>query len=143
MAWIGAVLNIVGAAAGVAGNAADGQASAAQRTFSRKVAEGNARMVGDQAAAREQQLRRESAQVLGAQRAAVAESGTGTGGSNGLIMAQDSALAELDALNTRYEGALLQRQYDNEARLLSAQKPDMSPVSWQFHRKRNAFYKGL
>lgn len=140
MAWIGAVLNIVGAVAGVAGNAADGQQSAAERTYSRMAAEGNSRTAGDQAAAREIQVRRESAQTLGAQRAAIAESGTGLGGSNGLITAQDSALAELDALNTRYEGALAMRQYDNEARLLSMQKPDFPlPISWQLKRWRRSF----
>ena len=122
MAWIGAVVSAVSAVAGVAGNAADGQASAAQRAFSSKAARENARAVGDQTAMREAAMRRESAQLLGAQRAAIAESGTGTGGSNGLIAAQDGALAELDALTERYEGRLKMAELDNQADLLGAEQ---------------------
>ena len=122
MAWAGAVLNIVSAVAGVAGGAADGQASAAERGFSAKAARENARMAGDQTALREAALRRQSAQTLGAQAAAIAESGTGSGGSNGLIAAQDAALAELDALTERYEGHVKMLDYDNQARLLGAEQ---------------------
>lgn len=122
MAWAGAVLNIVSAVAGVAGGAADGQASAAQRAFSSKAARDNARTVGDQSAMRHEAMRRESGQMLGAQRAAIAESGTGSGGSNGLIAAQDATLAELDALTERYEGRLKMTELDNQADLLGAEQ---------------------
>ena len=122
MAWAGAIMNIVGSAAGIAGGVADGQATAAQRGFSAQVARENARAVGDQSAARETALRRETGQMLGAQRAAIAESGTGLGGSNGLIAAQDSALAELDALTERYEGRLKMTEYDRQAELLGAEQ---------------------
>jgi hypothetical protein len=67
-------------------------------------------------------MRRESDQLLGAQRAAIAESGTGAGGSNGLIMAQDAALAELDGLTERYEGRLKMTELDNQADLLGAEQ---------------------
>jgi hypothetical protein len=123
MAWAGAVLNIVSAVAGVGGSVADGQASAAQRGYGALLARENSKMVGDQTAARELAVRRDAAQTLGEQRAAVAESGTGFGGSNGLIMAQDSALAELDALNTRYEGQLKMHEYDDQARMLGEEQP--------------------
>lgn len=122
MAWIGAIVSAVSSAAGMAGGVADGQASAAQRGFSSKVARENAKAVGDQTAMREAASRRESAQLLGAQRAAIAESGTGAGGSNGLIAAQDSVLAELDALTERYEGRLKMAELDNQADLLGAEQ---------------------
>ncbi|MDO9337916.1 MAG: hypothetical protein Q7T61_16085 [Caulobacter sp.] len=122
MAWIGSVLGVVNSVAGVAGGVADGQASAAQRAFSSKVARENARTVGDQSAMRQEAMRRESDQMLGAQRAAIAESGTGAGGSNGLIAAQDAALAELDRLTERYEGRLKMTEFDNQADLLGAEQ---------------------
>ena len=122
MAFAGPIMNIIGAAAGVAGGVADGQATRAQRAFSSQAARENAKAVGDQSAMREQAMRRESAQLLGAQRAAIAESGTGTGGSNGLIAAQDAALAELDAMTERYEGRLKMTVYDNQADLLGAEQ---------------------
>ncbi|HYE45721.1 MAG TPA: hypothetical protein VEA44_08095 [Caulobacter sp.] len=120
MAWVGSVLGIVSSVAGTAGGVADGQASAAQRAFGAKAARENARLAGDQSAMQEAALRRDNAQLLGAQRAAIAESGTGAGGSNGLIAAQDAALAELDALTARYEGRLKMTEYDNQATLLGA-----------------------
>lgn len=122
MAWIGSVLNVVGSVAGVAGSASDGQASAAQREYNHKLAMSNARITGDQSASRELGLRREARQTLGEQRAAVSESGTGEGGSNALLMAQDSALAELDALNLRYEGRLKMSEYDSQANMLSGEQ---------------------
>lgn len=136
MAWIGSVLNIAGAAMGMAGGVADGQATAADRTFQWQQAGENARVVAQQTGQRELAVRRDARQQLGAQAAAIAESGTGYGGSNRLIGEQDAVMAELDALNTRYEGALRVSELDNQQRLLSVQKPDMSPVSWQVHRKR-------
>lgn len=122
MAWAGAIMNVIGGVAGVAGGVADGQASAAQRAFSSQVARENARAVGDQSAMRQEAMRREVDQTLGAQRAAIAESGTGFGGSNGLIAAQDAALAELDLLTERYEGRLKMTEYDNQADLLGAEQ---------------------
>lgn len=122
MSFAGSILNIVNAVAGVAGGVADGQATQAERAFSAKVARENARTVGDQSAMRQEAMRRESGQLLGAQRAAIAESGTGSGGSNALIAAQDATLAELDALTERYEGRLKMTEYDNQAALLSAER---------------------
>jgi hypothetical protein len=59
-----------------------------------------------QAAAEEEQLRREQRAFLGKQRAAFAEAGIGPGGTAGLIMDQSDVLAELDALNIRYGGQM-------------------------------------
>ena len=106
MAWIGSVLNIVGAAVGVAGGVADGQAAQGNRAYQAKVEREGLRIADAGNVSAEEQVRRESRQVLAVQRAAVAESGGGFGGSHRLLMAQDAALAELDALNVRHDGAL-------------------------------------
>lgn len=63
-----------------------------------------AREAQRQAYADEEALRREARQVLGAQAAAMAQSGTGLGGTNEALVRQSAALAELDALNIRYRG---------------------------------------
>lgn len=70
---------------------------------------------------REERQRREARMVLGEQRAAIAQSGTGMLGSNADIQRQSEVAAELDALNIRYEG-------DLEARGLLAQS---SLESWE------------
>jgi hypothetical protein len=80
-----------------------------------RVDEANARAVLSQANQREEQTRRETGLALGEQAAAVAQSGTGFGGSNALLMRQSGANAELDALNARYEGALQSTSYRNKA----------------------------
>lgn len=115
-------MSMISGASGIAGGVADGQAGAAQRGFSSLVARENARTTAGQATMREGAQRREAAQMQGAQLAAIGESGTGFGGSNGLIAAQDAALAELDILTDRYEGRLKTIEYDNQADLLGVQQ---------------------
>lgn len=92
---------------------ANSQATAAE--FNRDLANQNAATASAQAGLREEQMRREARQVQGAQRAAVAESGTGFVGSNLDILQQDAVTASLDALNTRYEGQLQSAGYRNDA----------------------------
>lgn len=69
---------------------------------------------------RESQQRRTSAIAMGKMRAGIAQSGLGMGGTNADLERQSSVLAELDALNIRYEG-------ENESRglLASANLEDM------------------
>ena len=55
---------------------------------------------------REEQQRRQARLVLGQQRAAVAQSGTGLGGSNADVERQSEVASEMDALNIRYEDQL-------------------------------------
>lgn len=54
----------------------------------------------------EDQQRRQNRYFMGRQRAAIAESGTGLGGSNADVELQSEIAAELDALNIRYGGAV-------------------------------------
>lgn len=74
----------------------------------------NAQRVATQTSAREEQIRREARIALGKQRAAIAQSGTGMGGSNSALMAQSTANAELDALNVRYAGELDRLGIEND-----------------------------
>lgn len=66
---------------------------------------------------REEQVRRSSREALGRQAAASAESGLGLGGSNADLERQSAVMAELDALNIRYEGELEAHGYLSEAAL--------------------------
>lgn len=70
------------------------------------VAENNARAIRDQASAKEQSFLRNVSQLRGKARAAAAQSGAGFEGSNADVMRQNDILAELDALNIRYGGAM-------------------------------------
>lgn len=82
--------------------------------YAADMAKANRDISARQYSAREEALRRSARQALGAQRAAIAESGTGFGGSNLAIQKQSTANAELDALNLRYQGALERVGFDAE-----------------------------
>lgn len=65
---------------------------------------------------REGAQRRDAAQTLGAQRAAFGESGIDPGSGSALdVQLQSSRNAELDALQTRYEGVLGGKNYEQQA----------------------------
>lgn len=66
----------------------------------------NQQISAQQYGAREESLRRNIRAQLGAQSAAIAESGTGFGGSNLAIQRQSETAGELDVLNLRYQGQL-------------------------------------
>lgn len=89
------------------------QAQAAD--YQARVADINAQASAQQYSAEEERVRRESRQVMGAQRAAIAQSGVGFGGSSQDVMRQSSIQAELDALNIRYAGSLERTGLLNEA----------------------------
>ncbi len=81
----------------------------------------NMQAVEAQASAQEEATRQAGAQYLGRQRAAMADSGTGSidSGSNFAVAHQSAVAAEVDALNTRYQGQLageqeLQKAYNFE-----------------------------
>ncbi|MBA1364041.1 hypothetical protein [Burkholderia gladioli] len=73
----------------------------------------NMQAVEAQASAQEEVVRQSNAQTLGRQRAAMADSGTGSigSGSNLDVGRQSAYAAEIDALNTRYAGELRGSQY--------------------------------
>ena len=101
------------AAMSAVGAIQQGMAAQAQAKAAQGAAEYNATIKRQQAAselqqanAREEQQRRGTRQVLGQQRAALAQAGIGMGGSALDIEEQSADRAELDALTMRYEGDL-------------------------------------
>lgn len=80
------------------------QAEIVQQNIDRSVM--NREIQGQQYSAREEGLRRNIRAQLGNQRAQIAESGTGFGGTNLQLVKQSTAAGELDALNLRYQGQL-------------------------------------
>lgn len=60
---------------------------------------------------------RRARQIAGAGRAAVAQSGTGFGGSNQDVLDQSGTYAELDQLNLAYEGSMRARGWQSQAEL--------------------------
>ncbi len=77
--------------------------------YNATVLEQNAGVERSQANAREEAQRREARRILGSQRAAFSQAGTGLSGSAADVMAQSATDAELDALTLRYEGDMRSR----------------------------------
>lgn len=117
----GTVVSALGSiASGYAAKAQyESQAQASQHAAT--IAEQNAATIALQAGEREHQQRREARQAFGATEAAIAESGSGFGGSNALLYKQSMIDAEVDALNIRYEGMLARTSALNEAQGLRYQ----------------------
>lgn len=90
-----------------------------------ELAKQNREIVNRQYSAREEAMRRSARQVLGAQRAATAQSGTGFGGSNNDIMKKSTANAELDALNLRYAGQLEDASMQNDITMRQFNKDNL------------------
>lgn len=103
---IGGAVQAIGAIQAGKAQQAEANARAQANQYNAKVKEMNAQIARTQANAREEQQRRKGRQVLGAQRAGIAQAGIGFGGSALDIMEQSADTAELDALNIRYEGEL-------------------------------------
>ncbi|MCO7336008.1 hypothetical protein [Burkholderia multivorans] len=114
---------VAGAVLQGAGKLSSGLAQAGQQEAAANAAQYNADVSRNQAATaytlgvqREQAVRDRAAQQLGAQRAAVAESGFNPNAGSALdTQLQSVRNAELDALQTRYQGILQGSQYEQQA----------------------------
>lgn len=84
------------------------------------VAKKNAEAAAQQASAAEDAQRRRSRSILARQRAAIAESGIGFGGSSETLQQDSAVQAELDALNVRYEGRMRGLGLQTEAKFASS-----------------------
>lgn len=93
------------------------QSQAAASDYNAQVARVQSERTLQLSSLEQSRLRREQAQFLGRQRAAAAQSGVGLGGSNRDILERSETLAELDALNVAYEGAVRARGYTSQAEL--------------------------
>ena len=80
----------------------------------------NAGVNDAQTALREGLQRRRAGEVLGEQRASIAQSGFGSGGTMGDISAQSATNAEMDALSIRYEGRVKSDEMRGQATQLRA-----------------------
>ncbi len=89
--------------------------SAQAQKFNSQVMTNEQNLSVDQANAQEGQVRRASAMRLGAQKAAFGAAGVGYGGSSGTSLDQSAVNQELDALNTRYKGAITGYGYGVQA----------------------------
>jgi hypothetical protein len=114
-----------GAAAGAAATSSimqglGGYAQAAQSANDMRAQARAARLRADlvdqQTAARVGQVRREAGQVLGEQRAAIAQSGLGMGGTMQAISDSSSRAAELDAAIARWNGTVEATALRDQAR---------------------------
>lgn len=111
----GMVVGALGAIGQGNANAAQLNGEAASHEYNARVADINKASAYQQGSAAEEQSRRESRQAIGAQSAAIAESGTGFGGSNAAIARQSLTNAEMDALNIRYGAALEATGHANQS----------------------------
>lgn len=110
----GSTLAYTAAAVSAAGAAASAISQSAQEKQKADIADRNAKLSDQQSeqvlaqgVEREQGVRMQAAQQLGAQRAAVSESGFNASSGSALdVQTQSSQMAELDALQTRYQGIL-------------------------------------
>ncbi len=110
-------------------NLVSGISSSKQQSAQSQLAKNNAEVARENAQnafnvgiQREEQVRRNSAQQLGAQSAAAAESGfVSNSGSMLSTQVQSAGQAELDALQTRYQGILQGQAYEDQASNLESQ----------------------
>ena len=112
-------MSAVGAMQQGAAAAAQGRAQQQAQQYNAAIKEQQATLARQQAGARQQQQRRGARQLLGQQRAALAQAGIGLGGSALDIEEQSAAMAELDSLTIAYEGELQAQG------LLAAAKQDL------------------
>jgi hypothetical protein len=102
MAFLPAVLPYVAAGATALGYVKQSNAA----TFNSEVAKNEQNLSINQANAQEGMVRRNSREQLGKQAAAFGAAGVGYGGSSETSLDQSAVNQELDALNTRYKGAV-------------------------------------
>jgi hypothetical protein len=96
----------------------------------------NAEIAGQQTSQAEEMQRREARQLLGAGRAAIAQSGIAMSGSAADIMKQSATNAELDALNIRYAGTIERMGILNEIGMMEYEKDVVKMRGQQAMRMR-------
>jgi hypothetical protein len=101
-----------------AGAAAYGQIQKSQAaTYNSKVEQNQSNLSINQANAQEGIVRRASREQLGRQSAAFGAAGVGYGGSSETALDQSAINQEMDALSTRYKGAITSYGYKTQASL--------------------------
>jgi hypothetical protein len=117
-ATVSTVIQVVSTAASVMGamsqansNSENYSSQAGTNDYNAAVARNSATAALNESTAAQAAQRRRARELLGEQRAGIAQSGTGFGGSNADIMERSTTLSELDALNLAYEGDMKAKNY--------------------------------
>lgn len=124
MAALPIILTVASTAMSVVGAIQQGNAQEAQykaqaqaQDYNAKISENQAIAANQQSAAREDAERRQRRIALGSARASMSQSGLTDSGSVMDMFDQSSINSELDVLNTRYEGQLQARGFNEQATL--------------------------
>lgn len=112
---VSTAFSVIGAISDSNSRAESRENEAAWRTYNATIDRQNADASLQASAAEQARQNRSARRVLGEQRASVAQSGTGFGGSNLDILDQSATLAELDMLNIAYEGQMRARGFNLQA----------------------------
>lgn len=112
-----AAMSAAGAISSARAQSASYKSQATAEAYNAAVNRDNANSAENAASANELALRRTNAQRMGAIRAQIGSTGGGFVGTNTELADQDAANMELDALNTRYRGAMQARGLMAEANL--------------------------
>ena len=110
-------VNTTAGAANAVGAVAQGVNAYRASKFNAGVMIAEQRAAGMEANTQENITRRNSAQALGRQTAAFGAAGVGYGGSSATALSQSAINQEMDALNTRYKGALTGLGYGLQSQL--------------------------
>ena len=116
-----AFLPILAAAAAVGGTVYSGVEKSKADSYNAAVMANEQKAAVDQSNAQANLVTRQGAQAVGRQRAAFGGAGVGYGGSSAIALDQSSVNAELDALNTKYRGAISGYGYGVESGILKQQ----------------------
>ena len=112
------------------GGLSQGSEDAAAQRLAAERAQANARAAIRKGESDVGMVRRQGGRVMGAQRAAIAQSGLGTGGTNAALMAESARNMETDVTNTRMEAALRAADAADQARQFRQQASNTKKASY-------------
>lgn len=112
---VSTAFSVIGAISDANSRSDSYESQAAWNQYNATIDRQNADTALQQSASEQARQNRRARQVMGEQRAATAQSGTGFGGSNADLLDQSATLAELDMLNIAYEGQMRARGSEIQA----------------------------
>lgn len=117
LAAVGTAFNVLGAISQANTTAENYQQSAAMNEYNAAVSRNQSASALSESSAAQAAQRRRARELLGEQRAGIAQSGTGFGGTNADLLERSQTLAELDALNLAYEGDLKSKGFLSQSNI--------------------------
>lgn len=109
--------NVLGAISQANTNADNYQTQSGMNEYNAAVSRNQSAAALSESAAAQSAQRRRARELLGEQRAGIAQSGTGFGGTNADLLERSQTLSELDALNLAYEGDMKSKGYLQQAEI--------------------------